>query len=174
MKKNVLFVITTLLLVSCSNIPTSIPPPTSPLDNWSTYSNSEYGFSIRYPANLEITPSNNSASIYIGKKINARVGDFNPLDCPGDCPFVENTEPVTIAGLDATRITGYIGSVGGNNPQQYISIIIFRNSLYYTFTLFALDFDSPLIDPSASTIEPLIESDIILFEQILDTVSFSN
>ena len=200
MKKIALLVIVTLLLASCSNVPTSNPqatieavvnatlssiptntpqpistlPPTSTSDNWLTYSSSEYGFSIRYPSDLEITPSDKSASLYIGKKMQIRIGDVDPLECQGDCPVIENTESVTIAGTAVTRVTGYIGSIGGNNPQHYMSIIFPHNSLYYTFTLYALEFDASLINPPPSTIAPLVESDIILFEQMVDTVSFSN
>ena len=163
------------LTQQAENTLASEPAPTktatkSLSDEWRTYTNSEYNFSISYPANFEINNlDENNSSFYIGKKIRVSITDFNPLDCRGGCPVVESTEPATIAGFDATKVTGYLGSIGGNNPQQYLSYVILHNNHYYTFTLYTLSFDTPLINPPPATIESLNESDITLFAQILET-----
>ncbi|MCA1900228.1 MAG: LuxR C-terminal-related transcriptional regulator, partial [Chloroflexi bacterium] len=135
----------------------------APTEGWKTYSNSEYGFSINYPPHLEIIPEENTQTLYIGERIHVWISDVNPLDCRGDCPFVENIEPATIAGVEAKQITGYIGAVGGGSPQRYVRYIMRQNNRYYTFTLHALSFHATGNDPY--TIYPLNENDIVLFEQ---------
>lgn len=147
-------------------VPTETPEPKSS-EGWKTYSNPEYGFSINYPSQLDITPGQGNSTLYIGKKIHVWVSDANPLECRGDCPIVESTEPATIAGLQATKVTGYIGAIGGNIPQRYLKYIVPRNNRYFIFTLYALSYKATSND--VATIRPLNESDIELFEQVLKT-----
>jgi hypothetical protein len=148
-------------------IPAHPPTQTATSENWKTYSNPEYGFSIDYPSELEVTSRQDNKSLYIGEKINVWVSDINPLDCRGDCPLVENTESTTLAGLQATKVTGYIGAIGGNIPQRYLRYILQRNNRYFIFTLYALSYKATMND--VATIRPLYESDIVLFEQVLKT-----
>jgi hypothetical protein len=157
--------------------PTSEAPLTStvtsaPSHEWKTYSNSKYGFSINYPASLEINLGENDNSLYIGEQIYVWISDINPLECRGDCPLVENTEPTTVAGLEATKVTGYIGAVGGMIPQRYLQYILKHDNRYYSFTLWALRRDAN--NECCSVIWPLNENDIALFEQLLKTLSFNN
>jgi hypothetical protein len=154
--------------------PTAVhpPPQASPAEGWKTYSNPDYGYSISYPASLEITAAENDTSLFIGEQIHVLVSSADPLECRGDCPVVEGTEPAAIAGLAATKVTGYIGSIGGNVPQRYITYILPRDGRYYVFTLYALGFKAVSNDPS--TIWPLKESDVALFEQVLDTFKLIN
>lgn len=166
----------TSVMISSSPTPDTPATPTTtlqPSNEWKTYTNSEYGFSINHPADFEITHIENSTSLYIGKQIFVSVRDSNPADCRGDCPVIESTKTVTVAGLDATKVMGYIGAIGGNNPQQYLSFIIFNNNLYHVFTLYALDFDAPLMNPPPDAGDPLNESHVILFEKIMETLSFT-
>jgi DNA-binding CsgD family transcriptional regulator len=141
-------------------------------DGWKTYSNSEYGFLINYPSHLEITSGENTPTLYIGEQIHVWISDANPLDCRGDCPFVEKIEPATIAGIEAKQITGYIGAVGGGTPQRYMRYIFQQNNRYYIFTLYVLSFHASGNEPA--TIYPLNENDIALFEQVLETFKFTN
>jgi hypothetical protein len=175
-----------LLFVSFTGCATISPVPTtptpeaqststitvSPSEEWKTYTNPEYGFSINYPAYLEINPGVTNDSLYIGEKIQVWISDINPLECRGDCPLVENTELVTVAGLDATKVTGYIGAIGGNIPQRYIRYILPRNNQYYLLTLYALSFRAAGNDPA--TIWPISENDSALFEQVVGTFRFTN
>lgn len=151
---------------------TPTPAPTTSTDGWKTYSNSEYGFSINYPSQFEIVPAENTPTLYIGEQIHVWISDVNPLDCAGDCPFVENIEATTISGIKAMKITGYIGAVGGGVPQRYMRYIFQRNNRYYIFTLYALSFHATGNDPAA--IYLLNENDIALFEQVLETFKFTN
>ena len=152
--------------------PLATPAPASPSDGQSTYSDPEYGFSISYPAHLEIHRSDNTPTLYIGEQVHLWISDANPLECRGDCPVVESSNPTTIAGLDATRVEGYIGAIGGEIPQRYLRYILKHDRLYYVFTLWALDRDTK--NECCSVIYPLDENDIELFEQTLDTLTFTN
>lgn len=154
----------------CAPIP---PAPTAQqTETWKTYSSPEYGFSIRYPAALEIVPGENNASVNIGEQIQVRVSAADPLECRGDCPFVESSEAVTVAGLAATKVSGYIGSIGGNVPQRFLTYIFQQDGRYYIFTLYALGLKATGDDPS--TIWPLSDSDVALFDRILATLRFTN
>ena len=144
----------------------------SPSHKWKTYSNSKYGFSLNYPTYLEIKLSENDNSLYIGEQIYVWISDINPLECRGDCPLVENTEPATVAGLEATKVTGYIGAVGGIIPQRYLQYILKHDNRYYSFTLWALRRDAK--NECCSVIWPLNDNDIALFEQLLNTLTFIN
>jgi len=169
------FIILILLFVSATGCATITPAPavtSSPSDEWKTYTSSEYGFSISYPAYLEIIPAENNASLYIGEQIHVWISDVNPLECRGDCPLVERSEPATVAGLAATKVTGYIGSIGGNIPQRYTRYILQQDGRYYIFTLYALSFKATSNDPAR--IWPLSENDVALFEQVLETFKFTN
>jgi hypothetical protein len=116
--------------------------------------------------------SENVPSLYLGENIQVVIYDFDPLDCRGDCPLVESINPATIAGLDATKVEGYIGAIGGEIPQRYLRYILKHNNRYYTFTLWALDRAAK--NECCSVIYPLDENDVVLFEQILDTLTFMN
>jgi hypothetical protein len=160
------------LLPTASLAPLATPAPASPSDGQSTYSDPEYGFSISYPAHLELLRSENTPTLYVGEQVHVWISDANPLDCRGDCPVVESSTPTTIAGLDATKVEGYIGAIGGEIPQQYLRYILRHDNLYYSFTLWALGRDAK--NECCSVIYPLDENDIALFEQILDTLTFTS
>ena len=157
--------------------PTPFPlaTPTYSQDGWKTYSNQEYNFSISYPDYLEITQYENPGSprmnVSIGELIYIWSGDFNPLDYRGDCSPVETTEAVTIAGIESTKVTGYIGAMEAT-PQRYLKYIMRQGSRYYSFTLYALGFSSK--KECCAIVWPLQEEDIALFEQINATVKFTD
>jgi hypothetical protein len=156
-------------------VPSPIPLPASPTEAWKTYSNPEYGFSVNYPAQLEILHNETSASLYIGEQIHLLVGDGNPLDCEAGCPFygalVESSGPTTVAGLTATQVAGYFGSEGGDIPQRFLAYVIERDGHYYTFTLYALGLRTTNHD--LYSIWPLNEEDVVLFEELLGTLKFA-
>ena len=79
---------------------------------------------------------------------------------------------LTVAGLDATRVEGYKGAIGGEIPQRYLQYILKHDNRYYSFTLSALRRDAN--HECCSVIWPLKENDIALFEQLLRTLSFNN
>jgi hypothetical protein len=152
--------------------PSATPVPGYSSEAWNTYSNSEYGFSVSFPAYLEITPDEDTPTLYIGEQIHVWISDVNPLECRGDCLLVEETAPATVAGLEATKVAGYMGAIGGSIPQRYLRYIIRHDNRYYVFTLFALSFHARSND--MYTIWPLGENDVTLFEQVLETFKFAN
>lgn len=153
--------------------PLATPAPASPSDGTKTYSDPEYGFSLSYPAQLDIGVVDRAPFLYLGEQIHVAISDGNPLECRGDwCPVVESSNPTTIAGLDARKVEGYKGAIGGEIPQRYLRYIVEHDNLYYSFTLWALGRHAQ--NKCCSVIYPLDENDVALFEQILDTVAFTN
>jgi hypothetical protein len=152
--------------------PSAEPIPISSPETWTTYSSSDYSFSISLPTNLEIAPGANTPTLYVGDQIHVWISDTDPLQCRGDCLLVESTGPATGAGLDATRVAGYMGAIGGSIPQRYLRYILRHDDRYYVFTLFALGRGAK--NECCSTIWPLNENDIALFDQILGTLKFTN
>jgi hypothetical protein len=151
--------------------PTSSPVPTTPGSKWLAYTHPTLGFSLSHPPELQApTPDDKEEFGFIGEKIFFQVTQANPLECIGDCPVVEMTSTVQIAGLSAIKISGYIGAVGGNVPQQYLTYLFQKDIRYYTLTLYAL---APSASNGDGGIVPLKPEDIQLFEQIVGAFKFT-
>jgi hypothetical protein len=158
--------------------PTTVPPPTQPEPTattapaWPTYTNETHGFSISHPPEFTTPPADSTETFgAIGDQILFFVNAADPEECRGDCPVIETTSTETVAGLTAAKYTGYIGAVGGNVPQQYVSYVFTRDGLYYTFTLYAVPTTFTTDDTS---IQPLQPEDVALFEQMVATFQFTN
>jgi hypothetical protein len=140
------------------------------VEAWTSYSSSEYGFSISLPAYLEIDSGANTSTLYIGDQVHVWISETDPLQCRGDCPVVESINPAAVAGLEATKVEGYKGAIGGEIPQRYLQYILKHENRYYSFTLWALRRDAR--NECCSVIWPLNVNDIALFEQLLGTMRF--
>ena len=152
--------------------PTGATPGSTPTQSWLTYSNRTYGFSISHPPEFQ-TPAADYAEPYgfIGEQVYFSVTEANPLDCRGDCPVIETSSTVQIADQSAIKITGWIGAVGGNVPQQYLTYVFKKDNRYYTFTLYAVPAGSVAGDDAS--VRPLNVHDVQLFEEMLATFRFS-
>ena len=151
----------------------SVPAYGDP-STWATYSDAEHGFSIKYPAALPLEagePSNGYRVVFVGDQIRIQTSSRDPLVCQGECPLIENTEVVTIAGREARRVRGYIGSIGGNVPQYFMMYVFRLGDDFASFVLYAESRYAQVSDPSIIT--PLKEADIDLFERMMQTLEFT-
>ncbi len=139
-------------------------------DEWKTYTNEKYKFTLQYPASYK-TPDIQENG-YIGEKIYFAVYEKDVTTCRGDCNGIDKTENVTIGGLPALRIEGDQGSVGGNIPQEYLTYQIKKDKQYYTFTLYSIGIDEDV--ESIEDIKKLKEDDIKIFDHILSTLKFTD
>ena len=122
--------------------------------------------------NLEFDPQSGSAGVvFVGERIEVRTSPVDPLVCRGDCPMIESNQPVTIAGRQARLVRGYLGSVGGNVPQQFMLYLIRSGRTYISLTLFAAGRHAAVGDPAV--ILPLQAADIELFDRIVGTLGFA-
>jgi hypothetical protein len=163
-----LFTFLALFLFAC------ISPAAAVETGWETYSNADYKFSIQHPDNLEVTQSEYGPYFKVGEQITIGISEMNPLECRGDCPVIEKQETVTLAGQEATRVEGYIGSVGGFIPQQYVSYVLKHENQYYRFEIHAVSSAETFDAGDISTIRPLKAEDLELFEKIMSTLAFTN
>jgi hypothetical protein len=158
--------------------PIFTPTPTMELA-WDTYFAAGCGFQISHP--ISYVPPKQCVKEnyhYIGRQIEIFVGEENlrwvvcqERGLGGGCPLMEVVEEVVIGDKEATRIKGYIGAIGGNIPQEYVTYV-FRNVYdYYIFTLWALPNDAQIDD--AAMIWPLREKDIEIFERMLESLDMS-
>lgn len=199
MKKSLLFVLVLVLLtvlasgcapasapvpMSVSSMPTPSPAPTTSTpepaatatalpSSWEGYTNEMWGFSLEHPTTWVISGSD-AESGFIGKQVFWWVGNYNPLDQPGDVPAVDQITETNIDGQRATRVLGhYLGAIGDMGYQQYLRYVLQKGDVFYTFTLYAVD---ALGVPSSMMTEtlPLRESDTALFEQMMTTLKFKN
>jgi hypothetical protein len=132
-----------------------------------------WGFSLEHPTTWVISGSD-AESGFIGKQVFWWVGNYNPLDQPGDVPAVDQITETNIDGQRATRVLGhYLGAIGDMGYQQYLRYVLQKGDVFYTFTLYAVD---ALGVPSSMMTEtlPLRESDTALFEQMMTTLKFKN
>ena len=144
---------------------------------WITYTDSLHRFSLQHPPEFDVSTGDpGDPGGFIGEKIDFSVGESKPYwvrclyEAPGDCPVIEMVETTLVAGQEATRIRGYIGAIGGNIPQQYVTYIATKDDVYYVFTLYAVGRGHT--DPADMTIRPLVEEDVVVFEQIMGTLQF--
>jgi hypothetical protein len=139
---------------------------------WLTYRHESLGFSINHPAEFNIRLDDDMPDHgRIGDPIFFQVSDLHPQECTGPCPVVEAVENVTVAGEEATKITGYMGAIAGNIPQQYMTYLFERDNLYYSFTLYALGDHEPADEWST---QPMALEDVVLFYQMMGTIRFGN
>jgi len=165
-----------------SDIPDSkvdaTPNPTMEFP-WDRYNANGCGFQISHP--ISYVPPRQCVkgnSYYIGRQIEFFVGEENlrwvacrETGLGGGCPVMEVVEEVVIGDKEATRIKGYIGSIGGNIPQEYVTYVYRKVYDYYIFTLWALPNDTNINE--AATISPLREKDLEIFERMLKTLELS-
>ena len=90
----------------------------------------------------------------------------------GDCPVVQTLTMTHVSGMPTRKITGYIGSIGGNIPQEYITYIIEYRGGYLIFTLYALDRGVEV--DRYDVIWPLAPEDIEVFERIIASLELGD
>jgi hypothetical protein len=149
-------------------------PAYGDVSTWQTYTDAAYGFSLRYPAalTLDLGPETDGQRIiFVGDKIQVRLSPTDPLVCQGECPMLESTQPVTVAGRQARLARGYIGSIGGNIPQHFMLYLFDYGSAYISLTLYAASRNASLVD--SSVILPLQGSDIELFDRMVQTLELA-
>jgi hypothetical protein len=117
---------------------------------WKTYRNLAGGFSLQIPSDLGVLEKSGILGGFIGKRIEFNILDQSPYwvqcqtDGIGDCPVMEDIEQVVVGTTQATRISGYIGAIGGKIPQEYVTYVIEDKSRYLIFTVWGVDFDARL------------------------------
>jgi hypothetical protein len=147
-----------------------IPTPVS----WNQYIDPQGRFSFLYPPTMELTPGDVEDSWILGDRIRIEIlpYEISWITCfyrgLGDCPFVESDRYLTIHDSEVHRVEGYIGSVGGNIPQEFLTYVFNRGDQALVFTVYALPFGTQVNDPS--TIWPLEGMELELFEQTVKTV----
>jgi hypothetical protein len=155
-----------LLPLNFNPVPTAVP--------WNLFSDPENRFSFIYPPTLDLVKYDPQGNWQLGNRIRIEVLSFENswISCfyksLGDCPFVETDQRVEINGVDVRRIEGYIGSVGGNTPQDFLVYIFHLEDKVLVFSIFALPFGIQTSDPSV--IWPLEGIDLDLFERTVQTV----
>lgn len=160
-----------ILPLTIRPIPTGVP--------WNQFTDPQGRFAFRYPPTMSITPDAAGDKWRIGDQIEVAVLPVASswITCfdqaLGDCPFVEIDTPVTIQGQEARRVKGYIGSVGGRIPQEFL-VYIFKlddEAEALTLTLYALPFDTTQEAPTK--IWPLGGAELELFERTVETVTIN-
>jgi hypothetical protein len=138
-----------------------------------TYTNTKYGYSFKYPTGLSLTEMHDTDFVTLDKQIEIYVTNLSPSQTQGDGPVGLSAEHFDLHGAPAIHSKGYIGSIGGNTPQSYESIIVTHNGLYYHFTVYELKRDVVLPD-DRQQFAPVPLAALQLFEQVISTIDFVN
>lgn len=138
--------------------PSPVPPETvDSTANWKTYTNTQYGFSFKYPENGVIKDAN-----YTGSLSSVVLSNTDNIDIT----FYVNKDDYAFTGLDKSPINTKVGGINaslvsvptGQNPAQEL-VLIKNNDLYYTIQfVWGEDTNKELLDT---------------FNQILSTFKFS-
>lgn len=155
-----------LIPLTFKPIPTSVP--------WKKFIDPIDRFEFVYPPTLDLLTESEGDAWKLGDQIQIEI--LGPtrswITCfdqgLGDCPFVESDQMVQIGEQDVRRVKGYIGSVGGNIPQEFLVYIFELGDKALVFTLYALPFDADLTE--VSMIWPLDGMELDLFERTVQTV----
>jgi hypothetical protein len=141
---------------------------------WNPFSDPQGRFSFLYPPLMELVPAETEDSWILQNQIRIEVLDPENswISCfyqsLGDCPFAETDQMVDINGQEARVIKGYIGAVGGNTPQEFLSYIFNLGNEALVMTLYALPFGTEVSDPGQ--IWPLGGMELDLFQRSVETV----
>lgn len=141
------------------------------LSPWISYSNSKYGYSLSYPSIYTVKVISDEY-VEIGEKMVMEVWDKDPTTALGDGPVVESATDVQLpAGYSAKLLTGYIGSIGGNIPQQFRRYVIKQNNHYFIATLYALGLHTT--EGDISQIAQIDPNEIPLFDSVVTSIKIS-
>lgn len=161
---------------------TSVPPTTTPdpllatmeqatIPPLSLYESAQFGYTFRYPVTSSIEVINEGEFVWIDAQIMISVTTANPEEARGGGMVIEAAESTSINGIAARRLTGYMGSIGGNTPQNYQSIVIARDSRYYVIIAYELRRDVVLpVDRTRESIPLPVQS---VFDTILATFTLA-
>jgi hypothetical protein len=158
-----------ILPLSFRPIPTAVP--------WNVFDDHAGRFRFVYPPSLVLLPADVEDSWHFGNRIRVEVLTYDQswITCfyqsVGDCPFVETDQSVEINGKSVRRIEGYIGSVGGYTPQEFLTYIFNLDEKALVMTIYALPFGTAVSD--ITQIWPLEGMDLELFERTVGTVQIS-
>ncbi|MEM7332098.1 MAG: hypothetical protein AAF490_08400, partial [Chloroflexota bacterium] len=131
-----------------------------------TYFHHNGNFSFLYPADASLAEFGSPDNLYLNDQIFIHVSETSPTPCYGACPFIEHSEETAVNGYPATKMTGFIGSIGGNTPQEFVKYRFLRGDGYIEFTLFALPTTAPL-NMELEERAPITNEDLAWFEEVL-------
>ncbi len=146
------------------------------ISTWKDYKDDVGNFEFKYP--VSYTLDNSRIIPILNRNITWRFNNMSVTECRGDCPVSEKVTHTTISGIQATKIEGYIGEVGGNIPQKFVDYEFVLNSgKYFVFSLQA----APLFPTTDETktyfsqqkIIDLKDIDKKVFDQIVSTLKFN-
>ena len=153
-------------------LPLTFRPLPTPV-SWNLFQDPAERISFLYPPPLHLLPADLADSWHLGSRIRIEVLSFDQswISCfyqsLSNCPFVESDRSVDINGQEVRRIEGYIGAVGGNIPQEFLSYIFNLGDDALVLTIYALPFGIQPSDPAI--IWPLEGMELELFERIIDS-----
>lgn len=149
----------------------AVQPPDATLE-WKKYQDPTGQFSFRYPPeyslDLKKTP-------YLNRNITWRFSDSSLLECRGDCPIINNKETSSFGGKSSIKLSGYIGSIGGNIPQDFITYQVPSGTKYFIFSIQAVPFvltDEEMKLYDQNDIQKIKPDDLKIFNQIVSTFKF--
>lgn len=156
-----------LVQISSATPLPNTPIPSTQAPSWNVYNNQKYGYSLGYPGFYNAVAVSDEY-VEIGDKIVVAVWNMDPTAPLGDGPVIESTTDVQLSGYPAKLLTGYIGSVGGNIPQQFRRFVVERNGSYFVITLYALGLHAT--EGDVSQIAQLNPKDISLFDNMVTSM----
>ncbi|MEK7499008.1 MAG: hypothetical protein AAB649_00185 [Patescibacteria group bacterium] len=153
-------------------VTTSPSPTPDPTANWNIYVDPYRQYSFKYPKTYSL---DETARPYLNRNITWSYENISFSDCRGDCPFIKSSEKTSLGGKAATKISGYIGSVGGNIPQSFVAYEIPSGNKYFIFEIEALPFmltGEEYAKYNQADIQQIKSEDLLVFDQILSTFKF--
>lgn len=149
-------------------------PPYGDTSTWDTFSDPAHGFKLKFPASFALESGPQVAghsTVYIGDKIQVRTSSTDPLVCQAECPMIETSESVTLAGRLAHLVRGHLDSDGGVARQDFVLYLVRSGSTYVSLVLYVASSPAPAGDPGL--IHPLQQADIDVFNHIVRTLEFT-
>lgn len=144
-------------IIKVDNAPYEFPSPTptpDPTANWETYTNTEYGFSVKYPSNVSIFEDNSTSEFNLGFNLDSNSIFIITADTdypPGETEYYFDTEATGTRTMGEVTwnefylAEGYTDAGQQSSPPLYALQTTNNSVLFKVIGFYSMDLDDQVL-----------------------------